>query len=150
MNSRLAFIQDRIGREVTDSRSEISNWLRMTPVSAEKGKIVVTIPVRSDMTNIMKTIHGGMIATILDDLCGTVCLISADDFFYATINLHVDYLNPASVGDVLKATAEVVRQGKTIINVQAVLERADGKIVARASSNLINTQIPATNNAGIN
>ena len=141
MNPRLAFIQARIGKVITDSPSEISNWLQMTPIIAEKGKIVVTIPVRSNMTNMMKTIHGGMVATILDDLCGTACLISADDFFYATINLHVDYLNPANVGDVLTATAEVIRQGKTIINVHAVLERMDGKIVARASSNLINTQI---------
>lgn len=141
MNPRLQFIQERIGSVVTDSPSEISNWLQMTPVYAEKGKIVVDIPVRADMTNMMKTLHGGIAATILDDLCGTVCLISADDFFYATVNLTVDYLLPAHIGEVLRCTAEVVRLGKTIINVQAELVRPDGKIVARTTSNLINTQI---------
>lgn len=140
MNPRLQFILDRIGNVIQDSPSEISNWLQMTPILAEDGKIVVTVPVRSDMTNMMKTIHGGIAATILDDLCGTVCLISAEDFFYATVTLNVDYLRPAQIGDVLTCTAEVVRQGKSIINVHAVLTLPDGKIVARASSNLINTQ----------
>lgn len=125
---------------MTDSPSEMANWLRMTPVIAEPGKVVMTVPVRSDMTNVMRTLHGGMAATIMDDLCGTVCLISALEHFYATITLNVDYLNPAMIGDQLTATAAIVRQGKTIINVQAELVRADGKIVARASSNLINTQ----------
>jgi len=141
MNPRLQFIQDRIGKVVTDSPSQISNWLQMTPVLAEKGKIIVEIPVRLDMTNMMQTLHGGIAATILDDLCGTVCLISADDFFYATVNLTVDYLQPALVGEVLTCSAEVIRLGKTIINVHAELKRADGKIVARTTSNLINTQI---------
>ena len=141
MNPRLAFIQARIGKIVSDSPSAISNWLQMTPVFAENGKIVVNVPVRADMTNMMKTIHGGIVATILDDLCGTVCLISADEFFYATVSIHVDYLRPAQIGDILTCTAEVVRQGKTIINVHADLRLPDGKIVARATSNLINTQI---------
>jgi len=141
MNPRLEYIQSRIGRVVSDSPSEISNWLQMTPIMAEDGKIVVTVPVRSDMTNMMKTIHGGMVATILDDLCGTVCLISAADFFYATVTLNVDYLRPAQIGDVLTCTAEIVRQGKTIINVHASIALSDGKIVARATSNLINSQI---------
>ena len=141
MNPRLAYIQARIGQVVADSPSAISNWLQMTPVLAENGKIVVTVPVRADMTNMMKTIHGGIVATILDDLCGTVCLISADEFFYATVTLNVDYLRPAQIGDILTCTAEVVRQGKTIINVHADLKLPDGKIVARTSSNLINTQI---------
>jgi acyl-coenzyme A thioesterase 13 len=141
MNPRLEYIQSRIGRVVSDSPSEISNWLQMTPVIAENGKIVVQVPVRSDMTNMMKTIHGGIVATILDDLCGTVCLISAEDFFYATVTLNVDYLRPAQIGDVLTCTAEIVRQGKTIINVHATLALPDGKIIARATSNLINSQI---------
>ncbi|HSY61199.1 MAG TPA: PaaI family thioesterase, partial [Cytophaga sp.] len=109
MNLRLEYIQNRIGKLVNDSPSAMSNWLQMTPVLAENGKIVVTIPVRADMTNMMKTIHGGIVATILDDLCGTVCLISADEFFYATVTLNVDYLRPAQIGDVLTCTAEVVR-----------------------------------------
>ncbi len=141
MNPRLKFIQDRIGQTVVDSPSAISNWLQMKPVSAENGKIVVDIEVRADMTNMMKTIHGGIAATILDDLCGTVCLISAEEFFYATVTLNVDYLRPAQIGEVVRCTAEIIRQGKSIINVQADLKLPDGKIVARASSNLINTQI---------
>jgi len=141
MNPRLAYMQARIGQVVSDSPSAISNWLQMTPVVVENGKIVVTVPVRADMTNMMKTIHGGIAATILDDLCGTVCLISAEEFFYATVTLNVDYLRPAQIGEVLTCTAEVVRQGKTIINVHADLRLPDGKIVARATSNLINTQV---------
>lgn len=141
MNPRLEYIQNRIGKVISDSPSAISNWLQMTPVLAENGKIVVTVPVRADMTNMMKSIHGGIVATILDDLCGTVCLISADEFFYATVTLNVDYLRPAQIGDILTCTAEVARQGKNIINVHATLALPDGKLVAKASSNLINTQI---------
>jgi acyl-coenzyme A thioesterase 13 len=140
LNPTLKFIQDRIGKVITDSPSKITNWLQMTPQIAEKDKIVVEITVRPDMTNMIETLPGGISAAILDDLCTTVCLIS-DDFFYASVNLTIDYLQPAVVGVMLIGTAEVVREGKNIINVHSTLAFPDGRLVARASSNVYNTNV---------
>lgn len=140
MNSRLKFIQDRIGKVITDSPSKITNWFQMTPQLAEKDKIVVEITVRPDMGNMLEILPGGISAAILDDLCTTVCSIS-EDFFYATVNLTIDYLQPAVIGVVLIGTAEVVREGKNIIKVHGTLAFPDERLVARASLNVYNTNV---------
>jgi len=143
-NERLDFIRKHIGQPIAGSPSAITNWLAGVPRVVEPGTLVIEYTVRKDMTNMMGVLHGGVSATMLDDVCGICCLISAEDHFFATVNLSIDYLSGSQPGDVLTATATIVRQGKTIINVQADLKKQDGKIVAKCTSNLINTPIKLT------
>ncbi len=64
------------------------------------------------------------------------------DWFLASVNLHVDFLGQVREGNVLFAVAEVVRNGNNIVNMQVELRHADGRLIARASSNLCNTRLP--------
>ena len=139
MNERHQFIKQFIGTEIKNSPSAVTNWLAMIPTMVEVGSWTAKLTVRKDMTNMAGTLHGGITATILDDMCGIVCLISGEDHFYSTINLSIDYLSGAVAGEELLATARIVRKGKNIVNVEAELRKQDDKLVAKASSNLMVT-----------
>lgn len=95
--------------------------------------------VREDMCNPMGTLHGGIAATILDDIVGTMVYALGREFGFTSVNLNCDFLNPAIVGDVLVARSVVVRAGKNIIHVEGRLLNAQGRIVAKCTSNLMQT-----------
>jgi acyl-coenzyme A thioesterase PaaI-like protein len=61
--------------------------------------------------------------------------------FYSTINLCVDYLLPAKVGDVVYVKSKVIRAGKTVINMECEVRNNEHKIVAKCTSNLVTTGI---------
>lgn len=136
------FIQHYLNKPITDSASHISNWLNGTPLEAEIGKVVIQYTVRPEMTNYQGVLHGGVSAMIMDDMCGMICMISSGkDTMYSTINLVVDYLKGAKVGDTLIATAKVVKLGRTTANVEAFIHHSNGTILVKASSNLVNVPV---------
>jgi uncharacterized protein (TIGR00369 family) len=64
------------------------------------------------------------------------------EHLYVTINLHVDFLFGAKAGEKVTAVSEVYRVGKKIANVEAKLYNAEGKLLAKSTSNLAATSIP--------
>ena len=52
-------------------------------------------------------IHGGVITTLLDNLCGMSCAAALKDFrFVATLDLRIDYMRPADKGRDIIGEAE--------------------------------------------
>ena len=136
------FTADHLHKPITDSLSLITNWLNGTPVKAEKGLVIIKYTVRKEMTNYQGVLHGGVSAMIMDDMCGMICMLSStDEQVYSTVSLSVDYLKGAKVGDEITATARIVKLGRTIANVEAFIENAEGQIMIRASSNLVNVPV---------
>lgn len=136
------FTKDHLNKPIADSLSKISNWLNGTPIEVEAGKVVIKYTVRDEMTNYQGVLHGGVSAMIMDDMCGMICMLSSsDDVMYSTINLVVDYLKGAKVGDELIATAKVVKLGRTIANVEAYIHHSNGTLLVKATSNLVNVPV---------
>jgi acyl-coenzyme A thioesterase PaaI-like protein len=79
---------------------------------------------------------------MLDELMGMTLITIEIDYLYVTINLHVDFLFGAKAGEIITVTSEVFRVGKKIANVEAKMYNAEGKILAKGSSNLASTSIP--------
>lgn len=76
--------------------------------------------------NVGGTIHGGLIATMLDSVMGgTVIAALPDDKTAVTTSLTVNYLDPAQRGDVLVASATIRRLGTTTCFADATLTRQD-------------------------
>jgi uncharacterized protein (TIGR00369 family) len=86
--------------------------------------------------------HGGIITTILDEIMGMTLITVEIEHLYVTINLHVDFLFGAKAGEKVTAVSEVFRVGKKIANVEAKLYNAEGKLLAKSTSNLAATSIP--------
>lgn len=138
-NPRLNAFLNETGKHLTTSISPVGRWLNGKLIDAKEGSLLVEFVVRQDMTNPMGVLHGGIAATILDDVVGMMVYVLGRDFAYTSVNLNCDFLHAARLGDVLLASGKVIRAGKNIIHVEGVITNQEDKIVAKCTSNLIQT-----------
>ena len=130
-----------IGQKIDKSPSKAGNWLGGTLLSAEYGSLVMEYEVREEMCNPGHILHGGVASLMLDDVIGAANYITGNEFLMTSINLNVDFLSSARAGEKLKVIAELVREGRNVNHWKAEILNAEGKIIAKASSNLIVTQV---------
>jgi uncharacterized protein (TIGR00369 family) len=136
----LDFIKENyLGKEVRDSRSPAGNWLGFTLEHIEKGGAVLSMTVREEMVNPYGHIHGGMMSLIIDEAIGWGVVSLDTELHYTSLTLNVDFLFAIKEGKRLRAESKVLRVGKKIINVECHVYDMEGKILARANSNLIVT-----------
>ena len=140
-NPVVEFLQANIGQPMAKSPSPAGRWLNGVLKEVKAGEIIIDFTVREEMTNPMGILHGGLMAAMMDEIIGTAVFSLGLEKFYTTVNLVVDFLASAREGETITAKANIVRQGKTIINVACEVVNAEGKLLARATSNLISTQI---------
>ena len=139
VNDRLRLFQAMIGEPMTQSPSGLGRWLAGTLLVVEEGHTVAQYTVRADMVNPMQVLHGGAASAILDDLCGLTVFTLGREFGYASVNLAVDFLNAARLGETLTAEANVIRAGRTVVHLEGRISNADGKLIAKCSTNLLQT-----------
>ncbi|WP_215240399.1 PaaI family thioesterase [Dyadobacter helix] len=138
-NKRLLFLRGFIGEPLSQSISPVGRWLNGKLISIGVGYMSVQFEVRKDMSNPMGVLHGGMASTILDDVVGTMVYALGRELAYTSVNLNCDFLHAARVGDIITAHSKVVRAGKNIIHVEGQIVGEDHKIIAKCSSNLVQT-----------
>ncbi|MBS1771611.1 MAG: PaaI family thioesterase [Bacteroidetes bacterium] len=141
----LQYIKDNyLGKLVEGSRSAAGNWLQFTLEHIEKGKATLSLDVKHDMTNPYGNIHGGMMALVIDEAIGWAVVSLDTDNHYTSLNLNVDFLYAIKEGERLKATSEVIREGKKIIHVECKVYDMKGTLLGKATSNLIVTGMKPT------
>lgn len=139
----LAYLQANLNKKIADGNpNPISTWLDGTLIKASAGSITAEFTVREDQCNHAQVLHGGIVTTILDEIMGMTLITVEIEHLYVTINLHVDFLFGAKAGEKVTAVSEVYRVGKKIANVEAKLYNAEGKLLAKSTSNLAATSIP--------
>ncbi len=132
------------GKTVTDSRSPAGNWLQFTLEHTERGKAVIALSVRPEMTNPYRHIHGGMMSLVIDEAIGWAVVSLDTENHYTTLNLNVDFLYAIREGERLRAKAEVIRTGKKIIHVECRVYNMEEQLLAKATSNLVVTGMRPT------
>ena len=140
-NPRLDFFKSQINQDMSASISPLGRWLNGTIRAADFGRLVAEYVVRDDLTNPAGVLHGGAATAILDDLIGAMVFTLGREFAFTSVNLNVDFLHAARSGDTVTATAEVVRAGRNIIHCEGRIVAADGKIIAKCATNLIQTSV---------
>jgi len=136
---RLINFQSLTGKEITHSPSNFMNWLKPTLISAERGELHCSYVVRKEMTNPYGILHGGITAGIIDDLIGATVFILGLSSRYTTINNNIDYFAPATEGDIITAKTSIVKQGRSIINLQCeVYLPTKNRLIAKGYSNMLN------------
>lgn len=79
------------------------------------------------------SVHGGLIATLVDMAMGrAVREVLDDDQRAVTLQLSVTYLNAAKPGALLIARAEVGKKGSNVVLLSAEVVSEDGKDIAEA------------------
>ncbi|MCS7014141.1 MAG: PaaI family thioesterase [Chloroherpetonaceae bacterium] len=145
MNAALAYLQSRIGQSFGDQHpSPVGRWLNGTIRHAEAGEFIADFVVRPDMTNPVGILHGGIVATIMDEAMGIAIYTLDDTHFFVAINLAVDFLRSAKLGEVITARAKVVRRGRRIIHAECHISNASGDLLAKGSCNCVITELSKT------
>ena len=102
-------------------------------VDAGEGKARLRIVVTPPVQNLGGNLHGGAIATLVDD-AGTIAIMTADrdNRPGVTTDLNVTYFTAGRAGEPIVVDAEVLKVGKTMAYVSVDLRRErDGVRVAQ-------------------
>ena len=102
-------------------------------VDAHAGKATLRIIVCTAVQNLGGNLHGGAIATLVDD-AGTLAIMTADKDGRpgVTTDLNVSYLAAGRAGEVVLAVAEVLKVGRTLAFVTVdVRSEQSGRLLAQ-------------------
>lgn len=117
-------------------RVAVADLLGMRPVLVEHGTVAFACDADERFANPMGTVHGGIIATLLDSALGSaVQTVLPDGAAYTTLSLEVKYLRPVPVdaGELL-ATGTVVHAGRRQATAEARLTDRAGRVLATATT----------------
>jgi len=118
-------------------KSPLSSWLNASIVKAYPGEVELEFIVTPKLTNPAGVLHGGIQCAILDEVVGmTGASLEMDKFLYA-IDLKVDYIRKARLGQTLSVKGKIIKLGRNIVNCTAEIYSKDCKLIAQANSNLI-------------
>lgn len=138
---QLEFLKSQIGKKLDKTPSAAGNWLAGTLVEIDNHHIKVSYEIRAEMCNPAKMLHGGIASLMMDDVIGMGNFVAGSEYLMTTINLNVDFLASAQVGEMLEVSAKLVRSGSNLNHWESIIRKESGKIVAKASSNMIKTHI---------
>ncbi|WP_192347428.1 PaaI family thioesterase [Algoriphagus sp. Y33] len=141
LNPYLEHFRKLIGQKLDKTPSMAGNWLAGTLLEIDKGVIRVAYTVLPVMCNPAKILHGGVASLMIDDVIGMGNFVAGSEYLMTSINLNVDFLSAAQIGETLEVSAKLVRSGSNLNHWDAVITKDSGKLVAKASSNMIKTHV---------
>lgn len=127
--------------EVVKSGQQVNrlfNFLGVETGEITPEKALLKLKCRSEFLQGGNVVAGGVLATLMDEAMAHVVLSNlSDEEKTATIDLTVSYLRAVGPEDVLTAEARLVRRGRRVINVEAEIRLASGKVAARAMASFM-------------
>src|SRR5258706_14741930 len=95
--------------------------------------IILGLRLATPHTNARGFVHGGLIAALADKAMGHSCGYKMRGAYsLVTVNMSIDFISSAQVGQWLAVETDVIKTGSTICFAQSFI-KADGVIIARAS-----------------
>jgi uncharacterized protein (TIGR00369 family) len=86
-----------------------------------------------DMANPFGSVHGGIIATVIDEVTGAAVTSSIEAGSAPTVSLNVEYLHAIPIGGTYTAVGEIVRMGRAMAIADARILNEEGKMLARGT-----------------
>jgi uncharacterized protein (TIGR00369 family) len=126
MERRLAFTREY------QSRIPFVVHLGLTTEALGEGTARISMPLPKHFTNSLGTAHGGVIMSLLDvALCTAARTLHPDSIGVITIDLSTSFIGGGS-GAKLIAEGRVLKDGRSLIFVEAEVKNDDGGLVAKA------------------
>jgi acyl-CoA thioesterase len=107
----------------------------MKLVELSKGYAKVKLELKKEFINWENMIHGGVIASVLDQAFG--CSLNTLDHVYVAVQLNINYLAAAPVGETLYAESKVIYAGKKLGVSEMTVVDSKGKTIARATGTTV-------------
>ena len=121
------------GRAEPPPAAALLGW-KLVTVDPDAGTIEVSFTASDQFLNPAGDIQGGFLAAMLDDTLGPAVVATLGDGEWApTTDLHVQFLRPASPGE-LRGHGRVVRRGTDVAFLAGELRDAGGELVATATA----------------
>ncbi len=128
----------------------IMHTMGIERLEVEEGRITVVMPVREFHYNPLGTVHGGVIATLLDTAaaCSLHSTLPAG-MAYTSLDLTTKFLRPVTVDSgELRCVGAVVHRGRTTALAEARLYDAGRKLLAHATSSCLLFPVNGATTAG--
>jgi uncharacterized protein (TIGR00369 family) len=122
----------------------IMSTLDVTSFGAELGTATFTLSPQEFHLNPLGTVHGGVIATLLDSAagCAVHSVLPAGEG-YTSVDLSTKYLRPVTLATgEITATGTVVSRGSRTALAEARLTDARGRLLAHATSTCLIFPLP--------
>lgn len=115
----------------------LPGFLGVKFVEFEPGRLVATMPVRDELLTPFKTLHGGVMAGLVDHVLGCVLYpLMPRGQWAATTEFKLNYLAPVFGGTTLRAESVVVALGRRTAVVRVEVSSAD-QLVCVAQGTLL-------------
>jgi uncharacterized protein (TIGR00369 family) len=122
----------------------IMDTLGMDGFEAAEGRAVFTMRAQEYHYNPLGTVHGGVIATMLDSAAG--CAVHTTlpaGWGYTSLDLSTKFLRPATVDSgLLRCEGTVLHRGRTTALAEARLHDETGRLLAYATSSCVLFPVP--------
>ena len=102
--------------------------LEMRGESVSEGRCVLRLPVRGELVGDPRrpAIHGGAISSLIDTAGGVAAWSAVgEDESVSTVDLSVDYLEPAGLDGDLRADAQLLRKGNRVCHVRVTVTQGE-------------------------
>lgn len=114
--------------ELMEQHVPFNRHLGLRGESLRPGACVVSVAVREEFVGDPRrpALHGGVISSLIDTAGGLAAwsaLLPGESV--STVDLRVDYLEPAGLGADLRASAELVRKGTRVCHVRVAVTQGD-------------------------
>ncbi|MBI1289154.1 MAG: hotdog fold thioesterase [Flavobacteriales bacterium] len=132
----------QIGKDVANTPQGFSEWLQPKMIEVLEDSITIEVKVRPEMCNPVGTLHGGIHSAILDEVIGMTVAAMGNETHFVSLNMTTDYLRAARAGELIRATSQIVKKGRTAIHLIGQITNAEGKELSRATQNMVTTGAP--------
>ncbi len=106
------FLADRARVQNGAGSPDIFGTARVIGCDGPTGSILFAYDTRPWMANVMGTVHGGIIATLLDSCMGITCAVHVD-VPTPTVTMTVNYLKPLPLSDTVHVRTRLNHLGRT-------------------------------------
>lgn len=114
----------------------VAQLLGMQPDVVTRGHVEFVCAASGRFANPMGTVHGGILATLLDSALGCAVQTTLDAAeTYTTVSLEVKYLRPVALdAGTLRAEGTVVHKGRRQATAEGRITDEAGKVLATATT----------------
>jgi len=121
---------------LVEEHAPFNRLLGLKGESLEPGRAVIVLPVREDFVGDPRrpALHGGVVSSLIDTAGGAAAWSAlAPGESVSTVDLRVDFLEPARLAGPLRAEAVLLRKGNRVCHVRISVTQ-DEVLVAEGSA----------------
>ena len=108
----------------------------------DNGELVAEFSAKEEHQSYPGRMHGGIIASVLDETLGRVIMISEPDCWAVTMELKTRYLKPVPLCHDLRVIARVKKNSSIMFEAEGEMILPDGQIAVTASGKYMKMRLP--------